>query len=49
MPSSKYAFIKNMYRMRRITARDVWTYADAGDITEKEAIAICGPRPRQEG
>lgn len=46
MASSKYALIKNMYKLKKITAKDVWAYTDAGDITEKEATAICGPRPK---
>lgn len=46
MASSKYNFIRNMYRMHRITAVQVWAYADKGDITSDEAVKICGPRPQ---
>lgn len=44
----KYQLIKTMYRMHRITAADVWGYADAGEITEAQAISICGARPKGE-
>ena len=44
MASAKYAFIRNMYRMKRMTAAQVWEAADNGDITSAEAIKICGPR-----
>lgn len=40
-----YNFIKTRYRMHKITAADVWAYADQGVITEAQAISICGPRP----
>jgi len=40
-----YLFIRNMYKMGRITAAQVWAYADAGKITEKQALLICGVRP----
>lgn len=43
--SPKYNFIRAMYRLKKITAAEVWAYADAGDITEEEAAKICGPRP----
>lgn len=46
MASAKYAFIRNMYRMKRITAAQVWIYADNGEITTDEAVKICGPRPQ---
>lgn len=42
----KYQLIKNLYRMHKITATQVWEYADAGEITEAQAISICGPRPK---
>ncbi len=43
----KYAMIRNLYKMHRITAAQVWAYADAGDITEAQATLICGPRPKE--
>ncbi len=43
--SKKYTFFSNMYRIQRITAAQVWTYADKGEITNDEAVQICGPRP----
>lgn len=45
MAMPRYAFIRNMYRMKRITAAQVWDYADKGEITSDEAVRICGPRP----
>lgn len=47
--SPKYNFIKLRYQMHKITAADVWAYADAGDITEIEAMKICGARPQDGG
>lgn len=44
----KYQLIKNLYRMHRITAAEVWACADAGEITEAQAISICGARPKGE-
>lgn len=43
----KYQLIKTMYRLHRITAADVWACVDDGDITEAQAISICGPRPKE--
>ncbi len=43
--SPKYNFIRLMYKMHKITAAEVWAYADNGEITEEEAAKICGPRP----
>lgn len=43
--SKKYKYVKMMYDLHRITASKVWEYADSGDITEEEAMRICGPRP----
>ena len=43
----KHQLIKTMYRMHRITAAQVWEYVDGGDITEAQAISICGPRPKE--
>ena len=40
-----YSYIKLRYQLRKITALDVWAYADEGKITEEEAMRICGPRP----
>jgi len=41
----KYQLIKTMYRLHKITAAQVWGYADSGEITAEQAISICGPRP----
>lgn len=43
--NAKYSLIRTMYRTKRITAAQVWEYADKEVITEDEAIRICGPRP----
>lgn len=43
-----YKKIKMKYDMRRITATQVWEYADEGIITEEEAAKICGARPRND-
>lgn len=40
-----YRFIKMRYDLHKITASDVWAYADSGVITEEEAAKICGARP----
>ena len=40
-----YKKIKLKYDMHRITAAQVWEYADDGVITEEEAARICGPQP----
>lgn len=40
-----FALIRLKYRMKQITAVDVWAYADNGVITSSQAILICGPRP----
>lgn len=44
-----YTIIKNKYKRHEITAVQVWEYADAGKITEAQAMQICGPRPKEEG
>ncbi|MBQ9252641.1 MAG: XkdX family protein [Clostridia bacterium] len=41
-----FSIIKMKYQAKKITAAEVWAYADAGKITEAEAIKICGPRPK---
>ena len=43
-----YAIIKNKYKRHEITAAQVWEYADAGKITEAQAMSICGPRPKED-
>jgi len=43
-----YTIIKNKYRRHEITAAKVWEYADAGKITEEQAMQICGPRPKED-
>lgn len=45
--SGMYKSIKMRYDLKRITAADVWSYADEGIITEDEAMRICGPRPKR--
>lgn len=40
-----YAYLKARYRLRKITAAEIWEYADLGVITEHQALLICGPRP----
>lgn len=35
-----------LYRMKKVTAADIWAKVDAGAISEEEAIKICGPRPQ---
>jgi hypothetical protein len=42
-----YQWIKLRYQLKKITAAEVWAYADAGSITEVEAAKICGPRPTE--
>ena len=34
-----------LYRMKKITAAQIWEKVDAGLIDEAEAVKICGPRP----
>lgn len=41
----KFQLIKNQYRLHKITAEQVWEYADDGVITAAQAVLICGPRP----
>ncbi len=41
-----YNIIKTLYKLKRITAADVWAQVDAGKITEAQAITICGARPK---
>lgn len=43
----KYQLIRNLYRLHRITAAEVWAYADAEEITEAQAVSICGARPKE--
>lgn len=40
-----FAIIKTKYKLHKITAADVWQYADDGVITAAQAVLICGPRP----
>ena len=39
------ASYKMMYRMRRITANQIWDKVDDGELTKDQALRICGPRP----
>ncbi len=41
-----FNLIKNLYNRHMITSEQVWAYADAGKITEAQALRICGPRPK---
>lgn len=34
-----------LYRMKKITAAQIWEKVDAGILSEEEALKICGPRP----
>ena len=43
-----YTIIKNKYKRHEITAVQVWEYADAGKITEAQAMQTCGPRPKED-
>lgn len=40
-----YALVKMQYRLKKITATQVWAYVDDSKITEEQATSICGPRP----
>jgi hypothetical protein len=40
-----YNYIKLRYKMKKITAAEVWAYVDSGVLTEEEAEKICGARP----
>lgn len=40
-----YEVVRTLYRLKRLTAAQVWAKADAGDITAEEAARICGARP----
>lgn len=39
-----YNFLRNCYRLGKVTAEQVWEAADSGKITEEQAQKICGPR-----
>lgn len=41
-----YRFYLTAYRLRKITAAEVWQTADDGRITAPEALKICGVRPK---
>ena len=34
-----------LYRMKKITAAQIWEKVDAGVISAEVALRICGPRP----
>lgn len=42
-----YNIIRMKYRAGKITAAQVWEYADSGKITAEQAVLICGPRPKE--
>lgn len=35
-----------LYRMKKITAAQIWKRVDSGAISAEEAVKICGPRPK---
>ena len=45
-----YTTARLLYRLHKITADQVWAYteSDPPKITEDEALAICGPRAKDE-
>ena len=45
-----YTPARLLYRLHKITADQVWAYteSDPPKITEDEALAICGPRAKDE-
>lgn len=45
MAASLFNVIRTRYRLHKITAIEVWAYVDSGELTEAQAIQICGPRP----
>ena len=48
--SKYYTTARLLYRLHKITADKVWAYteSDPPNITEDEALAICGPRAKDE-
>lgn len=44
-----YTVIAGLYRSGKLSAADVWRYADAGKITTAQAATICGARPKEKG
>lgn len=48
--SKYYTTARLLYRLHKITADQVWAYteSDPPKITEDEALAICGPRAKDE-
>lgn len=40
-----YQIIKTLYQTGKLTAKQVWDYADSGKITVRQAAEICGARP----
>lgn len=48
--SKYYTTARLLYRLHKITADQVWAYteSDPPKITEDEALAICGPRVKDE-
>jgi hypothetical protein len=42
-----FKILKTMYNLGKISASDVWLYADKGKITAVEAEMICGARPSE--
>ncbi len=35
-----------LYRMKKITAEQIWERVDSGAISAEKAVKICGPRPK---
>lgn len=46
--SKLFPIIRTRYRLHKITAVEVWSYVDSGELTAAEAVQICGPRPSGE-
>lgn len=46
-----FPVIRMQYKLHKLTAAQVWRLAEgkAPKITEEQALAICGPRPADNG
>lgn len=44
--SKLFQIIRTQYRMHKISSVEVWLYVAIGNITETEAVTICGPKPK---
>lgn len=47
MAVNYFAVIRMQYKLRKLTAAQVWTATEGDEpkITEEQAMTICGPRP----